>query len=297
MRGAEQGFLLLTSHLGDPESKPLTVAQFRKLASLVRGMEMPVENRELTDRDLIGLGYGPEMAQRIIELLSRQELLEYYVNQAARTDCYPITRISPLYPAACRSKLGLDSPGCLWAKGDSGLLNRPAIALVGSRELRTENTEFVKAVGREAARQGYILISGNARGADKLAQDSCLSAGGQVISIVSDSLEKCQDTPGVLYLSEDGFNLPFSNIRALSRNRLIHSMGQLTFVAQSGCGKGGTWSGSVQNLRNGWTPLYCFQDGSEAACQLIQMGAQAVSLQDLGNFQTLKEENISLFDD
>ncbi len=297
MRGAEQGFLMLTSHLGDPDSKPLTVAQFRKLASLVQMMDKPEENRELTQEDLISLGYGREMAQRILSLLSRQELLKYYVNQAARTDCYPITRISSLYPTACRSKLGLDSPGCLWAKGDSTLLNRPAVALVGSRDLGEDNLAFAREAGRQAARQGYVLISGNARGADRQAQESCLEAGGQVVSIVADSLEKCSDTPGVLFLSEDGFNMAFSSVRALSRNRLIHSMGQVTLVAQSGCGRGGTWNGSVQNLRNQWTPLLCFQDGSEAANQLIQMGAQAIDVYDLNDFGALKEQKLSLFDE
>ncbi len=294
MRAAEQGFLLLTSHLGDPESNPLTVAQFRKLASLARTMEKPVENREMTREDLSALGYGQEMAQRILSLLSRKELLEYYVNQAARTDCYPITRISDLYPAACHSRLGLDSPGCLWAKGDCSLLNRPAVALVGSRDLGEENTSFAKEAGRQAALQGYVLISGNARGADKIAQESCLEAGGQVVSVVADSLGNCKDTPGVLYLSEDGFNMPFSTIRALSRNRLIHAMGSLTLVAQCGQGKGGTWNGSVQNLRNQWTPLFCFEDGSEASRQLIEMGARGVELQDLRDFSSL-EERISLF--
>ena len=296
MRGAEQGFLLLTSHLGDPESKPLTVAQFRKLASLVQMMDQPTENRDLTRQDLIALGYGQEMAQRILQLLSRQELLKYYVNLAAKTDCYPSTRIGALYPSIFRNKLGLDSPGCLWAKGDSRLLNRPAVALVGSRDLGENNKAFAKEAGRQAAQQGYVLISGNARGADKMAQESCLEAGGQVISIVADSLQRCADTPGVLYLSEDGFNMPFSSIRALSRNRLIHAMGCLTLVAQSGCGRGGTWNGSVQNLHNHWTPLCCFRDGSEAARQLVQMGAMGIELSDLKDLSNLAEQEISLFD-
>ena len=296
MKTAEQGFLLLTSHLGDPQSKPLTVAQFRKLANRVQIMDKPVLERELSCDDLVALGYGREMAQRILQLLSRQELLEYYVNLATRSNCYPITRIDSLYPAACRSKLGLDSPGCLWGKGDSSLLNRPAVALVGSRELGEENAAFAREVGNQAALQGYVLISGNARGADRQAQESCLKAGGQVVSIVADSLEQCKDVPGVLYLSEDGFNMGFSSVRALSRNRLIHSMGQITFVAQSGCGRGGTWNGTVQNLRNHWSPLYCFQDGSEASSQLIQLGAQAVGIEDLRDFGALTEQKLSLFD-
>ena len=36
MTGPEKGFLLLTSHLGDPNRKPLTVAQFRQLALQVK---------------------------------------------------------------------------------------------------------------------------------------------------------------------------------------------------------------------------------------------------------------------
>ena len=296
MRTAEQGFLLLTSHLGDPECKPLTVAQFRSLINRMQSAERAAENRQLSAEDLLALGYGREGAEHIVFLLSRQEQLDYYVNQAARRECYPITRISKSYPSALRGRLGLDCPGCLWAKGDSGLMERPAVALVGSRDLREDNLHFAEEVGRQAAKQGYVLISGNARGADRTAQESCLKNGGQVISIVADSLDKCQDVPGVLYLSEDGFDHPFSSIRALSRNRLIHAMGQLTFVAQCSSGKGGTWTGTTQNLRNHWSPVFCFQDGSEGISRLLQMGGNAVDIFDLTDFSKLQDKSISLFD-
>lgn len=297
MRSVQQGFLLLTSHLGDPESKPLTVAQLRTLTQRVQSADRPEEARDLNRKDLLSLGYSEEAANNILYLLSRQEQLDYYVNQATKWDCYPITRISSLYPAILRRRLGLDCPGCLWAKGDSSLLGRPAIALVGSRELRQENLRFAQEAGRQAAKQGYVLVSGNARGADRTAQESCLASGGQVISIVADSLQSCKDRPGVLYLSEDGFDHSFSAIRALSRNRLIHAMGALTLVAQCGHGKGGTWSGTVQNLRHSWSPVFCFQDGSDAARELTQMGASSVDIFDLSDFHTLQKQNISLFDE
>lgn len=288
MRNSERGFLLLTSHLGDPESKPLTVAQFRTLINRVKTMQRYEEERELTRKDLMSIGYGADEAGRILQLLSRQDQLEYYVNRAAKTDCYPITRISPLYPASLRERLGVDCPGCLWAKGDSSLLARPMIALVGSRELEPDNMAFAREAGRQAALQGYVLLSGNARGADRAAQDSCLENGGQVVSIVADSLEKCKDTPGVLYLSEDSFDFPFSTIRALSRNRLIHAMGTLTLVAQCTYGKGGTWSGTVQNLRHGWSPVFCYADGSKAAIALSNMGAIPIATDTLSDFGSLK---------
>lgn len=296
MRNSERGFLLLTSHLGDPESKPLTVAQFRTLINRVQTMARTENDCALTQEELLSIGYGQEEASRILQLLSRQELLEYYVNRAAKTDCYPITRISPLYPQMLRQRLGTDCPGCLWAKGDSSLLSRPMIALVGSRELREDNLLFAQEAGRQAAVQGYVLLSGNARGADRAAQESCLAHGGQVVSIVADSLEACPDRPGVLYLSEDGFNQPFSSIRALSRNRLIHAMGKLTFVAQATHGKGGSWTGTVQNLRHGWSPVFCFADGSKATAALIEMGANPVDIFDLLDYSALQKQDVSLFD-
>ena len=259
-------------------------------------MEKPEENRELTVQDLLALGYAGETAENILYLLSRQEQLDYYVNQAGKYDCYPITRISKLYPMVLRQHLGIDCPGCLWAKGDSSLLSRPAVAVVGSRDLQRENQAFAEEAGRQAALQGYVLISGNARGADQAAQESCLQHGGQVISIVADSLAKCKDRPGVLYLSEDGFNAGFSSIRALSRNRLIHTMGALTLVAQCSYGKGGTWSGTTQNLRHNWSPVCCFQDGSDSVRALQEMGAKAVDVYDLQDISALQDEKITFFD-
>ena len=296
MRAAEKGFLLLTSHLGDPQCKPLTVAQFRTLIHRVQSMNKPADNRQMTLQDLISLGYGSTAAEHILYLLSREEQLEYYVNRSERNACYPITRISKLYPNALRHRLGIDCPGCLWAKGDSSLLDRPAVALVGSRDLLQDNFHFAEEAGRQAAKQGYVLISGNARGADRTAQESCLSSGGQVISIVADNLSKCRNMPGVLYLSEDGFDQEFSSIRALSRNRLIHAMGCFTLVAQCSNGRGGTWSGTVQNLRHQWSPVFCFQDGSDGIRELTHMGANAVDIFDLTDFSQLQKHNITLFD-
>lgn len=287
---------MLTSHLGDPESKPLTVAQFRRLTVFARNMERPSDKRDLTAEDIMSLGYDRPWAERIMHLLSRQEQLEYYVNQAAKYQCYPITRISSHYPEALRNRLGNDAPGCLWAKGDASLLNCPGVSVVGSRDLREENLSFAAEVGRQAAKQGYILISGNARGADRVAQDSCLENGGKVISIVADSLKKCKAHPNVLYLSEDGFDVSFSAIRALSRNRLIHSMGLVTLVCQCTLEKGGTWSGTTQNLQHHLSPVYCFQDGSAGVEALLQMGAAGVSTKHLEDFSSLPQIQMNMFE-
>ena len=296
MTARDYGFLLLTSPLGDPERKPLTVAQFRELTRRARQMEKPLYDRELTQKDLMSIGCSSTIAQRILQLLSETEQLEWYLAKGKERNCEAVTRLNERYPGKLRNCLGLDAPATLWAKGNLALLEKPTIALVGSRDLREENHHFAVAVGEEAARQGYTLVSGNARGADKTAQEACLAAGGTVISVVADELDShVRRSENILYLSEDGFDLSFSPIRALSRNRVIHALGEKTFVAQCTSGKGGTWDGTVKNLQKNWSPVYCFDDGSQAVGLLIQQGAVPISQVQLQNIRELQNPILSLF--
>ena len=290
MTGAERGFLLLCSHLGDVERKCLTTAQFRKLTQRMRLAEKPAADRDLLPSDLKELGYGADEAKRLLTLLSEEDRLDRYLRKAEKMGCHPLTPFSGHYPTLLEQRLGDDAPAVLWYRGDLSILDRPGVSLVGSRDLLPENAAFARETGSQAARQGFPLISGNARGADKTAQDAALAAGGQVVSILADALTDHSPAPNVLYLCEDSFDLGFSAVRALSRNRLIHTMGQITLVAQSSLKTGGTWDGSVKNLRFGWSPLYCFDDGRESTRLLCQMGAEAVTASDLGNLSVLNPE-------
>lgn len=296
MNAPERGFLLLSSHLGDPDRRPLTAAQLRTLAERIREMEKPAQDRELQIQDLTGVGYGPEMTRRIVQLLEDEEVLDYYVQRGAKFGCVPVTRVSDGYPLLLRKRLGLDSPGVLWAKGDLSLLAEPMVALVGSRDIQEKNRAFAEEVGRQAALQGYVLVSGNARGADRAAQNACLASGGRVVSVVADELAKQSVRENVLYLSEDGYNEPFSAQRALSRNRCIHALGTRTFVAQVSLKAGGTWDGTVKNLRCGWSDVYGYDDGSEGMRQLGNMGTVLIGTDGLQDFYDLPKCEYNFFD-
>lgn len=295
MTAREEGFLLLTCPLGDPDRKALTVAQFRELAKRAAAMEKPLEDRDLAEEDLVNLGCNRTFAKRVLHLLSQKDQLAWYLEKCQQKQCFSITRLSPQYPRRIRQTLGLEAPGSLWAKGDSSCFDKPMIGLVGSRDLNRENRIFAESVGRQAALQGFTLVSGNARGADRTAQDACLEAGGSVISIVADELYNMPASDRIVYLSEDGFDLAFSSVRALSRNRLIHSLPSKVFVAQCTLGKGGTWQGSVKNLQRNWSSLFCFDDGSEAVAELSQMGAKPITNEELYDLESLDHNDISLF--
>ena len=296
MTGAEKGFLLLTSKLGNPERKVLSAPQLRVLGQRMQNMAKPPVDRELECADLVALGYDEDFARRILALLEEEDLLAHYLKKGRNAGCIPVTRINPLYPQRLIERLGLEAPGCLWMKGNPDILRMRSVSLVGSRELHDSNREFAREVGRQAALQGYALVSGNARGADRAAQNACLEAGGCVISVVADELEKQPGHERILYISEDSFDEGFSAQRALSRNRCIHAWSDKTLVAQCSYEKGGTWDGSVKNLRFGWSELFCYDDESPAVKVLQQMGANTVGIHALRELDCIASDTISFFE-
>ena len=289
------GFLLLSSHLGDPERQTLSQPQLGQLTRAIRSRQLMQEGEELEARHLQALGYGRDMTEKILALLEQKDLLERYLDRARSSGCFPLTRGEEDYPALTRSRLGGRCPGCFFGKGNRSLLNTPAIALVGSRELHEPNREFAREAGRQAAAHGLTLISGNARGADREAQESCRMAGGSVISVVADSLTDKQADDRILYLSQEDFDAPFSPMRALSRNQVIHTMGYMTLVAQCRLGQGGTWSGTTRNLQHGWSLVVCFRDGSSAAAELRDRGAYLLGTEELAGLSELGPEQMRLF--
>lgn len=287
----EYSFLLLTGKLGDPSRMPLTTAQLRTLAQRIPLLQSSSDDSQLTIAHLASIGIGEPLAGRILRLLEDTPQLEAYLARAKKAGCIPVTRTNEDYPLILRKRLGLDAPGCLWLKGDPQILKKPAVALVGSRELRNANRDFAREVGMQAAKQGYVLVSGNARGADIVAQNACLEAGGQVICVVADALCEHTERKNILFLSEEDYDEPFSALRALRRNRVIHCLGEITFAAQCTLEKGGTWDGSVRNLKKLWSPLYCFDDGSQAMQELECMGASLVETPELSDFPKLAQHN------
>ena len=295
MNPREAGFLLLGSCLGDPARRPLTPPQLQRLAARVRLHPIPgAGEEELTPAHLFKLGCSHSEAEHIVSLLSETDRLSAYLDPAAALGLQCLTRANPRYPRRLMRALGDRAPSVLWFDGNLDLLQRTGLSLVGSRELRPENRAFAQAAGLQMARQGYVLVSGGARGADAAAQASCLTGGGQVISVLAGPLTGASHR-NLLLCCEDSFDLPFSPARALSRNRLIHILGEKTLVAQAAFGSGGTWAGATENLRRGWSPVFCFTDGSPGAKALLERGATGVTISQLTDFSSLQPAQTVFF--
>ncbi len=290
MRAAEEGILLLCCRLGG-EEKPLTPGEYRRLA--LRVLEQPrMREEELTVGTLRALGYDDAQAERIVRLLSRRARLRAYL--AAVPEMRVLTRISPGFPTRLRV-LGERCPAALFCLGDVSLPDSRAVALVGSRRLLPENRTFAARLGAQAAKEGLTLVSGDAVGADRSAQDACLGAGGRVVCFVPDELTRHIPRKNVLFCSAEGYDFPFSAPRALERNRYIHALAEKVFVAQSTLGAGGTWQGATDNLSHGYSPVFVYNDGSEAARALAGCGAQLLDGVP-ASLSNLSGEQLTIFD-
>ena len=291
MTGAQKGILMLTCPLVE-DAATLSPRQFYGFRRRLAGKELSTSDTgELTVSHLTELGLPVLTARKIIGLLDREELLSHYLRLGAVHGIVPLTRICGAYPDSLEQKLGDAAPPALFCRGDVSLLQTPCVALVGSRKLHEPGRLFAETVGWLAAEEGYTLVSGGAPGADTAAQEACLRHGGKVIVFTPERLTDVTPQDGVLYCSEGGYDLPFSAQRALGRNRLIHALAEKTFVAQCDGERGGTWRGSLENLKNGYSELFVFQDGSRGAQALLRSGAE--ELTELFTIGGLKPEQLS----
>ena len=152
----------------------------------------------------------------------------------------------PEYPAMLR--VTPDAPPVLFALGNLGWLDGPAVAMVGSRDHSSYGGEVARALAWGAAASGLVVVSGMARGLDALAHAAALDAGGGTIGVLGNGL-------GVIYPSANrelyqrvaagGLLLsefpPGERPTAGSfprRNRLISGLARVTVVIEAAEGSG-----------------------------------------------------------
>ena len=70
-------------------------------------------------------------------------------------------------------------PGRLYARGDLGLLSKPAVAIVGSRCCSASARTMAYNLARDIASCGWCVVSGLARGVDTAAHQGALASGVQ----------------------------------------------------------------------------------------------------------------------
>jgi DNA processing protein len=94
-----------------------------------------------------------------------------------------------VYPTLLRETY--DPPVVLYVKGAwSECLDRPCVAIVGSRRCSTYGQNASLMLSRELAQRGVTIVSGLARGIDAAAHRGALEAGGRTVAVMGTGLDQ-----------------------------------------------------------------------------------------------------------
>ena len=83
-----------------------------------------------------------------------------------------------------------DPPTLLYVKGDTSLLNRPGLAIVGARSATPQGESNAAAFAEALARSGLNIISGLALGIDAAAHAGALDADGVTIAVIGTGADR-----------------------------------------------------------------------------------------------------------
>jgi DNA processing protein len=81
----------------------------------------------------------------------------------------------PGYPAGLMDLA--DAPPVLWTRGDTGLLQRPMVAIVGARNASSLGLRMARRLAEGLGASGQVVVSGLARGIDAAAHEAALATG------------------------------------------------------------------------------------------------------------------------
>jgi predicted Rossmann fold nucleotide-binding protein DprA/Smf involved in DNA uptake len=248
-------------------------------------------------------------AERIARLLDRAGRLAIELESLFGKGMWALTRVDDRYPGKLRDTLKHQAPSVLFGAGDWQLFKRRGVAVVGSRNIDEAGAEFAKLAGARAVASKMAVVSGGARGTDRIAMDGAIEADGVSLGVLADSLEatiRKSDVRGLVLEGRLLLGTPyaptagFSVGGAMGRNKLIYGLADFAVVVSSDYKTGGTWGGAVECLKAGWCPVFV-REGAGAPKgneELVKLGAVKLSpgtmqqTQDLGGlFMELGKKN------
>lgn len=247
----------------------------------------PVRCRLLLEHfpDLRGVSHAP---QRMLEAL-----LSIDAEQAcALKDPHPckvpaVALVDAEYPPLLKEII--DPPLALFYRGDLGLVQRPMVAVVGSRRASPYGMNAAREIARQLAFAGVVVVSGLARGIDAAAHEAATTAGGGTVAVLGTGIDvvyprshrrltRTIEETGLVVTEFPPGTAPLP-MNFPIRNRVISglSLGTVIVEATSRSGSLITARMAAEQGREVFAvPGSIFANGSVGTHRLIQYGAKLV---------------------
>lgn len=181
-------------------------------------------------------------------------------------------------------------PKQLYVLGDETLLNKPNIAIVGSRNATQYGQIQAKRFAEELTQGGFNIVSGMAKGIDKISHEACIDANGKTIAVLGGGFNniypkeniplfyKILETGGAI-ISEYAPNEEANNYNFPARNRIISGLSVGVLVIEAAY-RSGT-SITAKYAREQGKDVYCVPSNVDSSkmvgvVRLIEKGARVV---------------------
>ncbi len=139
-----------------------------------------------------------------------------------------------------------DAPPILWAMGDTSLLHRPSITMVGARNCSSLGARMARGLAADLGQQGYTIVSGLARGIDTSAHIAALETG--TIAVLAggvDVIYPAENTDLAKSIEKSGLRISEQPMGVTPqarhfprRNRIISGLAQAVVVVEAAAKSG-----------------------------------------------------------
>lgn len=261
---------------------PLPWHKIQHLLTLISDLD---ELRNLSPTILaMHLNIKQSTAASMIELYDKMQttLLQQYYE---KHQIYAIPYTSERYPL--RLKEMFDPPAVIYAKGNISLLQEPRMmAVIGSRIATNYSENALKLLIPPLIQQKFVVVSGLAKGADRLAHEAAIRYGGNTIGVLGHGLFHSypkENDELHRYMTEHQLVIteypPYVGVQKWhfpARNRIISGLSEALLVTEAKL-KSGTLITTELALEQGKdvfvVPGNIFSELSKGTNKLIKEGA------------------------
>lgn len=165
-------------------------------------------------------------------------------------DDYPRFELHPgdaLYPSRLADLS--DAPRTLYVRGDPGVLDTPALSIIGARKASPYGIAVCELAARIAAESGVTVVSGGALGCDQASGWGALNAGGRHVVVLGTGadvpypstaaglISRTLATGGAV-VSLSPWGMGVRKFAFPRRNRVIAALSQALFIGEAGMPSG-----------------------------------------------------------
>lgn len=228
--------------------------------SKIQGVGLRTIN-QLPDQDILKLknlediynyiisfeGFGSRVNKSYDEIKKAYNIAQLIKEECKKAKIEIITKFDDKYPE--RFKKLSNYPPFFYAKGNSSILKKTGIAIIGTRFPSNKGMAWGTKLSEIITGKGYTIISGLAAGSDSCAHIGCLRAGGETIAVMPTHLNNIYpsqnkklfndilDNNGCV-ISEYELGHPINENDFVLRDRLQAALAVGTIVIEAGIGGG-----------------------------------------------------------